>query len=177
VSKLATCSERRPIWLLLAVLGLGFSVSTRAQPDDDAFRTLVAEFGDANFLGKQAVAERLLDTGHPGVRDVLTALRDGRLFVRNRDQQPFIVESTDDRLSEFALLDPASLVGAGSAQPSRLSRVITNNQLRRFLGTVLPRFSLSSADADVRLDAVQQMLRSLDVAGHCQVNEPEAVLP
>jgi urea transport system permease protein len=66
-------------------------------------------------------------------------------------------------LSEFALLDPASSSAAGSAVADQLSRVITNNQLRRFLRTVIPRFSLASPDPDVRLDAVQQMLRSLDV--------------
>ncbi len=162
MKKAAKFSEWRPIWLLLAVFFcLGFSTSIQAQTDDE-FRVLVTEFSDSNFREKKVIAERLLDTGHPGVRAVLTALLDSRLFVRDRDQQPFIVESTDDGLSEFTLLDPASLAGAGSAQLGQLSRVITNNQLRRFLRTVIPRFSLSSPDADIRLDAVQQMLRSLD---------------
>ena len=161
MKKAVKFSEWWPIWLLLAVFFLGFSTSARAQTDD-RFRVLVAEFSDANFREKKVITERLLDTGHPGVRGVLTALLDSRLFVRDRDQQPFIVESTDDGLSEFTLLDPASLAGAGSAQPGQLSRVITNNQLRRFLRNVIPRFSLSSPDADIRLEAVQQMLRSLD---------------
>ena len=163
MSKAVNFSEWRPIWLLLAVFFFGFSASSRAQTDD-AFRVLVAEFSGANFVQKQVIAERLLDTGHLGVRDVFTALLDSRLFVRDRDQQPFIVESADEGLSEFTLLDPASLAVAGSAQTGQLSRVITNNQLRRFLRTALPRFSLSSADADIRLDAVRQMLRSLDGA-------------
>jgi hypothetical protein len=71
VKKIATCREWRPIWLLLAVLCLGFSVSARAQVDDDAFRALVAEFSSANFREKQVVAERLVDTGHRGVRDLV----------------------------------------------------------------------------------------------------------
>ena len=131
--------------------------------DDEAFRSLVDGFRDANFREKQALAERLLNSGHAGVRDLLQALLDGRLFVRDSDEQLFVVESTDESLSEFALLDPASSSAAGSAVADQLSRVITNNQLRRFLRTVIPRFSLASPDPDVRLDAVQQMLRSLDV--------------
>ncbi len=164
MKKVAKFGEWRSIRLLLAVFYFGFPGLTRAQTDDNAFRALLAEFGNANFREKRVVAERLLDTGHPGVRDVLAALLDGRLFVRDRDQQPFIVESSDDGLSEFTLLDPASLEDAGSSQPSQLSRVITNNPLRKFLRTVISRFSLSSPDANLRLDAVRQMLRSLDAA-------------
>ena len=159
---MVTFGERLPTWLLLAVLFPPLSGLGNAQTNDSEFRALVAEYSDANFREKQALTESLLDTGHRGIRDVLAALLDGRLFVRDQDQQPFIVESVDDGLSEFALIDPASLTGAGSAQPGQLSRVITNNQIRRYLRGVIPRFSLASPDADIRLEAVQEMLRSLD---------------
>ncbi len=162
--KVATYGEWRPVWLLLAVCCLGFSVSARAQTDDETFRAIVAELGDANFREKEAIGQRLFDTGHPGVRNVLTALMDGRVFIRDRDEQAFIVESTAEDLSEFTLLDPASQADVGLSPPGQLSRVITNNQLRRFIRTTLARFSLSSADASVRRDAVLEMLRSLDAA-------------
>ena len=160
--KEARYGEWQPVWLLLAVCWLGFSVSVRAQTDDGRFRAIVAELGDANFREKEAITERLLDTGHPGVREVLTALTDGRVFIRDRDAQAFIVESTDGDLSEFTLLDPASQAEVGSSPPGQLSRVITNNQLRRLLRTAIARFSLSSADASVRRDAAREMLRDLD---------------
>ncbi len=162
--KVATYGEWRPVWLLLAVCCLGFSVSARAQTDDETFRAIVAELGDANFREKEAIGQRLFDTGHPGVRNVLTALMDGRVFIRDRDEQAFIVESTAEDLSEFTLLDPASQADVELSPPGQLSRVITNNQLRRFIRTTLARFSLSSADASVRRDAVLEMLRSLDAA-------------
>ena len=161
--KVVTGGERQLVWLLLAVCCLGFSVSARAQTDDETFRAIVAELGDANFREKEAIAERLLDTGHPGVRNVVTALMDGRVFIRDRDAQAFVVESTADDLSEFTLLDPASATVVGSSPPGQLSRVITNNQLRRLLRTAVARFSLSSADASVRRDAVREILRSLNV--------------
>ena len=156
--------EWRPLWLLLAVCFVGLQVSAHAQTDDDGFRAVVSEFGDANFREKEAIAERLLDTGHASARAVLTALLEGRFFVRDQDQQPFIVESTDEDLSAFALVDVVSLESAGSAEPDQLSRVITNNRLRRFLRITIARFALSSPDVDVRVDAVKQMLRSLDEA-------------
>ena len=152
------------MWLLLAVCFVGLPVSVHAQTDDDGFRAVVSEFGDANFREKEAIAERLLDTGHASARAALTALLEGRFFFRDQDQQPFIVESTDEDLSAFALVDVVSLESAGSAEPDQLSRVITNNRLRRFLRITIARFALSSPDADVRVDAVKQMLRSLDEA-------------
>jgi urea transport system permease protein len=156
----ATTGGWQPFWLLLAVCLLGIPVS--AQTDDDSIRAVVAEFSDANFREKESIAARLIETGHTSARAVLTALLDGRLFVRDRDQQPLIVESADESLSQYALVDPVSLEDAGSADPDQLSRVLTNNRLRRVLRTSIARFSLSSPDADVRLDAVKEMLRSLD---------------
>ncbi len=156
--------EWRPLWLLLAGCFLGFSVSVQAQTDDDGFRAIVAEFGDANFREKESIVERLIDTGHASAGTVLTALLEERFFFRQEDQQAFIVESTDESLSVYALVDPVSLEDAGSVEPNQLSRVITNNRLRRFLRITIARFTLSSPDADIRVDAVKQMLRSLDAA-------------
>ena len=160
----ATYGEWRPLWLLLVVCCLGFAVSAKAQTEDEAFRAIVAELADANFREKEAIAGRLLNAGHPGVRDVLTALMDGRVFIRERDAQAFVVESTAEDLEEFTLLDPASQESVGSASSDQLNRVITNNQLRRFLLTSLARFSLASTEASVRRDAVREILRSLDAS-------------
>ena len=124
----------------------------------------MAEFADANFREKEAVAERLLATGHPSVREVLTALLEDRLFVRESDGRVFVVESNDERLAAYRLIDPASLDGVEAVDPDLLQRIITNNRLRRFLRATMARFELSSADAGVRLDAVRELLRGLDDA-------------
>ncbi|MXW36106.1 MAG: hypothetical protein F4Z60_11670, partial [Chloroflexi bacterium] len=133
-----------------------------AETGDDAFRALVAEFADANFRAKEALAERMLATGHPRVRDVLTALLEDRLFERERDARIFVVESNDERLTAFQLLDPASLDPVEAVAADLLRRIITNNRLRRFLRGTIARFSLSSADPGVRLEAARELLRDLD---------------
>ena len=130
--------------------------------DDAGFRALVNELDGANLREKEAVAERLLNTGHPSVAAVLTALLEGFVFVRDQDAQVVLVESVDENLVEYRLLDPVSLAGAGSASPDQLSRVITNNRLRRYLRATVPRFSLSSPDPEIRLGATQQLLRAPD---------------
>jgi urea transport system permease protein len=62
------------------------------------------------------------------------------------------------------LIDPLSLKDAGSAPVDSLTQIGTNNALRREVRTAVARFALSGPEAGVRLDAVREMLRSLDDA-------------
>ena len=155
---------RRLAWLLLAGCLAALPAAAAAQTGDDAFRALVGELAEANFRQKEAIADQLLATGHGRVRDVLTALLEDRLFEREDDGRVFVVESNEEGLTAFQLLDPATLADAGTAAPGRLGRIITNNRLRRFLRTGIARFDSSNPDARVRLEAVRELLRSLDDA-------------
>ncbi len=149
-------------WLLLAGCVAAYPASAPAQSDDDGFRALAAELAGANFREKEALAERLLATERDSVREVLTALLEDRLFEREDDGQVFVVESNDEDLAAFQLLDPATLAGVGAVAPDRLERIITNNRLRRFIRTAIARFDASNPDPRARLDAVRDLLRSLD---------------
>ena len=150
----------QPLWLLLAVCM--FSLAVSAQTDDDGFRSVVYEFADANFREKESISDRLIDTGHSSARTVLTALLEDRLYLIEQNEQIVIVASGDESREVYELIDPVSLEDAGSANPEQLRKVLTNNRLRRFLRTSIARFALSSSDINIRLDAVKEMLRSLD---------------
>jgi urea transport system permease protein len=113
-------------------------------------------------VDKEAIAERLAASGDQGAREALTALLEDRLYFRNSDQKVFIVKSSDGALTVFELIDPATRQGAGSAPQEELTRIGTNNRLRRALRTSLAHFALANPDPAVRLDAVKEMLRSLD---------------
>jgi urea transport system permease protein len=151
-------------WLLLALLIASPSTDTplAAQTPDEAFSAAVGELPAATFLDKEAIVERLIASRHPRARDVLTALLDDRLYARNADQRVFIVKATDGDRATYDLVDPLSLAEAGSSSPDSLTRIGTNNRLRRSVRTSLAQFGLSSADATVRLAAIKDMLRSLD---------------
>ncbi len=122
---------------------------------------------------KTNIVERLSQSGHPSVRAVLTALLEDRLYFRNSDQKVFIVKAAD--ADPLDLIDPLSLKSAGSAPADGLTKIGTNNDLRRVLRTTLARFALSSPDASVRLDAVREMSRSLDEANVALLRERLAV--
>ena len=133
-----------------------------AQSADEAFLASLGELREASFPDKAAIVDRLSASSHPGVRPVLTALLEDRLFYRSSDQKVFIAKSGDDTLTSLDLIDPLSLKDAGSAGRDGLTKVSTNNGLRRVLRTAVARFALSSPEASVRLGAVTEMMRALD---------------
>ncbi len=164
-------------WLLLALLiaSPAARVPLAAQSPDEALSAAIDELREASFLDKEAIAERLITVGHPRARDVLTALLEDRLYVRNADQKVFIVKTTEGDPPSYDLVDPLSSDNAGSASPDTLTKVSTNNRLRRSVRTSLAKFGLSSADANVRLAAIKDMLRSLDEATVALLRERNAV--
>ncbi|HLK66207.1 MAG TPA: urea ABC transporter permease subunit UrtB [Bryobacteraceae bacterium] len=148
----------RRLLLLPALWSIGLAYAQ--SPNDAAFLSMLGELREATYSDKAAIAERLGQTGHRSVRAVLTALMEDRLCYRNSDQKIFIVQSADKDPAE--LVDPLTLKSAGSAPADSLSKIGTNNALRHTLRTVVAHFALSSPDSAVRLEAVRDMLRSLD---------------
>src|SRR5215471_15523588 len=148
------------IVLMLAILGVR---STYAQsPVDSEFLSTLGELREASFPDKESIVERLTKSAHPSVRSVLTAFMDERLFYRNDDQKIVIVKSTEGDPPTLDLIDPLTLKESGSAPVDSLTKILTNNGLRRMLRTTIARFGLSSPDASVRTQAVRDMLNSLD---------------
>jgi urea transport system permease protein len=144
--------------LLLILWGV---VPVLAQsPKDTSFLSTLGELREATFSDRENIAERLSQGGHPSVRAVLTALMEDRLYIRNSDQKVLIVKSAEG--DPLNLIDPLSLKDAGSAPADSLTKIGTNNGLRRRLRTTMAHFALSSPEVAVRLDAVRDMLRSLD---------------
>ena len=153
------CGGRRLLVLLLAASG--GVVPTHAQsPNEASFLSAIGDLRQATYAEKPAIIERLRRSGHPSVHAVLTALLEDRLGFRNSDQKVFILKTAD--ADPFSLVDPLTLKDAGSASADGISKIESNNALRRVVRTALARFSLSSPDAAARLDAVREILRSLD---------------
>jgi urea transport system permease protein len=150
------------IALLFALLLLPALLS--AQPPDDLLRTSLSQLRDADFADKEAIVERLSRSGHASTQAVLTAFLDDRLYFSNHDQSVFIVNSSDEALTTVALIDPVSLAAVGSAGRADVTKITTNNRLRRTLRTTVARFGLTHPDPAVRLAAVTDMLRRLDSA-------------
>jgi urea transport system permease protein len=148
--------------LLIAVLLFARPAFAQTPDSDQAFRDLLGQLPQASFADKEAIATKILDTRHARARATLTALLEDRLYVRLADQKVFLIASADESGDSVDLIDPLIGKPVGSAPRDAVDRIGTNNRLRRTLKTMMARFALSSDDASVRLDAVQEMLRSLD---------------
>ena len=149
---------RQCLLILLTVWG---GVAVRAEsPNDAAFLATLGELREATYSDKASIVEKLSQAGHPSVRAVLTALLEDRLYYRNHDGEIFIVKSAEG--DPLNLVDPVSLKDAGTAPADGFTKIGTNNALRRELKAGIARFALSSPDVALRLEAVQEMLRSLD---------------
>jgi urea transport system permease protein len=157
--------------LAIALLCSGAPAAAQVEP----FRTALSELAQASFSEKQAIVDRILATGQAGVRPALTALLEGRLYVRTADGAVFIVAAPD--APSLDLRDPVSLAPAGTAAPDTLEMIGANNQLRRHLRVSLARFAMADPDPAVRLAAVQEMTRSLDDATVAVLRERAGVEP
>jgi urea transport system permease protein len=146
------------IVMLLAFWGV---VLAHAQsPNDSNFLSTLGELRQASYDDKASIIERLAQTNHPSVRAVLGALLEDRLYFRNSDQKVFVVKTAD--ADPLELIDPLSLKAAGSTSADSMTKINTNNALRRTLRMTVAHFALASPDVSVRLDAVQEMSKSLD---------------
>ncbi len=146
--------------MLLAVL-LGVVSFVEAQSaGDTAFLSTLNELREASYSDKEAIAERLSKSDHPGVRAALTALLEDRLYFRNSDQKVFIVKTAD--ADPLDLIDPLTRKAAGSVAADSMTKIGTNNGLRKVLRETIAHYSLSSPDPAVRLDAVREMVKALD---------------
>ncbi|MFZ0734703.1 MAG: urea ABC transporter permease subunit UrtB [Candidatus Sulfotelmatobacter sp.] len=146
--------------LLLAMHSVG---PVYAQsPGDTAFVTSVGALCSASFDQKGKIVEQIAQSGHPSTQPVLAAFLEDRVYCRNQDQKVFLIKPGLEDAPAVNLIDPLTLKDAGSASADDVTRVVTNNHLRRVLQTMLARFGLSSSDASVRLEAVKDIERDLN---------------
>src|SRR5215469_18198016 len=87
--------------------------------DDAGFLAAIGELREATYSDKASIAERLIQSRHPRVHDVLTALLEDRFAFRNDDNRPYILKSAEG--DPVVLIDPLSLKESGSAAADSLS--------------------------------------------------------
>ncbi len=164
-------------WLiaLLLVAGRCAGPSYAQSSSDASFLETLGEQRTATYADKGSIVEKLAQSGHPNVRAVLSALLEDHLYFRNDDQKVFLAKPATEDTSGLELIDPLSLKSAGLAPIDGLTKIGTNNHLRRVLETTMARFGLSSPDASVRLEAARKLERSLDEASVGLLRERQAV--
>jgi urea transport system permease protein len=141
---------------LALVCAFGMHLSSAAALD---LPTALKQLPAASFEDKSAIIQGLALSHPKGSRELLQAMLDGHVAVRESDKKVFIVS---DDPAGYALTDPLTGKSAGSASADDFDAVGMNNHLRKALRAALAQFDLSSPEAAVRGAAVTEMLRSID---------------
>ncbi len=147
-------------WMASFVLVIGALACTAAYASThDGFAETVARLATTNFKTKGEVVDELAEMRHPNTRAVLNALLEGALYFRKADKHVFVVEKAGEG---WALTDAVTMKAAGHGATSEFTKITTNNGLRKQLKGALASFALTDPDPDVRLAAVNEMMRTLD---------------
>lgn len=163
-------------WLLVSLLILQSVSPGYTQPSADAgFLVALSALCNATFDEKEQIAEQMVRSLHPGGRRVLTALLEDHLYCRNQDQKVFLLRPEEGGSTNVYLVDPLTLKDAGPVSNDDITRIVTNNHLRRTLQTTLARFGLSNSDASVRLQAVKDIEKDLNEGNVQLLRERRAV--
>ncbi|WP_438863018.1 urea ABC transporter permease subunit UrtB [Neptunicella sp.] len=128
--------------------------------DETHFSTLVAQLPDANFKQLSILAEELADSGDPRVDKVLKYLIEGDLYYLKKDKRVVWIKKQPDGL--YAAQDILSSTNLAPQAKSGLKKIRTNNNLRSQLRGLLAQLNFTHSDADIRLQAVQQILDNPD---------------
>ena len=166
------------LWLFILLLLASRSAGPAyAQSSSDAnFLASLDALRDASFEDKDAIIDKLIQSGHPNAQAILTAFLEDRLYFRNDDMKVFLLKTAAaDDTTTLDLIDPVTLKSAGSASVDNVTKIGTNNHLRRTLKTALARFALSSPDAKTRLAAARDIEQDLDESNVQMLRERSGV--
>lgn len=125
----------------------------------DAFDEGVALLRENRFTSIEQGVERLTSSGDPRALAVLTALLEGRLYLRKGEERLVTGREVGD---SFQISDPLSGEDLGHAEKSEFKRLAINNKLRTQIRRALAGLSLSHPDPATRLAAVNEMLDKMD---------------
>jgi urea transport system permease protein len=162
--------------LVLLLAGSGPTVVRAQSPGDAVYFASLGELREATYADKEKIVNELVQSGYPSVKAALTAFLEDRLYFRNEDQKVFFTKTAAlEESTTLDLLDPVTLKDAGSVSVDAMTKIGTNNRLRRVLQTNLARFGLSSPNASVRLSAARDLEQNLDESNVQLLRERSAI--
>ena len=152
--------QRHTRFLLLATLTLACLLHAMASPREahaDPFAQAVQALNAKSFKAKTEAVDGLVALGDRQALPVLQALSAGRLFVRKSDAAVVIGTRTG---GGYVLTDVLTSAAVGEVGRRDVKKISANNRLRKHIRDAVGRLGLFSADANVRLAAARNLLKS-----------------
>ncbi len=144
--------------LLTLIVGLWLCLpAPQARADD--LTGLIQQLNTKDFERLEQVVEKIAATGDSRAARVLTALGEGKLYYRRKDDQVFIAEKGKKGRDLF---DPITGAFVETVSSRKARRIGINNSLRRAIRGAMGTLTLLSADQQVRAAAAQSLFKSPD---------------
>jgi urea transport system permease protein len=127
----------------------------------------------ANFGDKEKAIAAIAATGDPHVEATLTALGDGKLYIRKDDRRIAIGEGK----GTLTLSDALTGEALGQAPEPQCEKITINNKIRRQIKAIIGSLRLFAADPSVRLKAADEIFKSRDQSAMAPLREALAKEP
>lgn len=144
--------------LLALIVGLWLCLPALEARADD-LRGLIQQLNTRDFAALEQTVNRIAATGDSRAARALTALGDGKLYYRKKDDQVFIAEKGEKGRDLF---DPITGEFVENVSSRKAKRIGINNSLRRAIRGAMGSLTLLSSDPAVRLAAAQSLFKSPD---------------
>ena len=133
------------------------SADENAPATAPTYESALSALNDSNFSKKEQAIRDLLQTNDARVLPVFEAMLGNKLYVRKSDDH-IIISAERDGKTQF--IDALSSTDIGEEED--LKKIVANNKLRRLLRASIAQLSLQNPDVDVRLSAVNDLLKKVD---------------
>jgi len=153
--------HNRFVWVISLIIAMMPSVAM-SQEDvavEDSFESQVIQLQSASYSEKKGLIKKISKFEDPRKLKLLTTMMKGKLYFRKSDKR--IVYRTPEQ-EQYRITDALSDEDLGLVASSKIKKVRVNNSLRILLRTITSKLSLTDADAEVRLTAVNNILNNIN---------------
>ena len=126
--------------------------------DDTELNNILQGLLDRSFDVKSEAVNRLSTQSDERINEILTALLEGDLYYRKSDKRFVYIEKIDKEVELTDILNKEKL---GQVKKRKVKKVGINNALRGQIRTILATLTLYNADSEVRLSAINNIIKEL----------------
>ena len=126
-----------------------------AQEQPQSIEQVFTQLTAKSFDDKSIAITALANSGHPATEKILNTILQGDLYYVKKTKAIVVVEKKD---GEYQLYDALTNADLGQVSNRKVKKISINNKLRRQLKLELTTLNLTNADADVRFQAVTELI-------------------
>ena len=154
--------------LLFFVMSFNASAAV-SETQQSALPVLVEQLPTTKLNKMAALIEQIAATSAPQVRAILQPLMDGDLYYLKSSKRVVSVYKNEQK--QYQLTDVLTAEALPAVKKSAIKKVRTNNRLRGQIRDLLANLDLTSADTEIRIAALKQLLDNPNQTGLTAVNK------